>query len=140
MSRTVLNSALIRDKDFHGAVFYENLIGQDRSYEFIDTVVKHFPDKDYPLNTGHVSGGGAAEVKKIAEEFNISDLRFIKPGIGEATRVLLRRLPEKLLVHSMDDEFNLGHIYQLAGEKKVPVFVYPLKNYRACAIIKELPR
>ena len=42
-----------------------------------------------------------------------------RPGsdIGEATRVLLRRVPWKVLVHSLSDEDHLGHLYQLAEEK-----------------------
>ena len=34
--------------------------------------------------------------------------------------VLLRRMPWKILVHSLDDEAHLGHLYQLAREKQVP--------------------
>jgi hypothetical protein len=43
-----------------------------------------------------------------------------------------------LLVNSLDDEEYLGHIYQLAREKGVEVEQYPLTNYRACGIIKDL--
>ena len=59
-------------------------------------------------------------------------------GIGEATRVLLRRLPWKLLVHSTADEARLGHLYQLAKEKGVEVVSYPLRNYLACGLIRAL--
>ena len=58
--------------------------------------------------------------------------------IGEATRVLLRRMPWKILVHSLDDEAHLGHLYQLAREKQVPLEVYPLVHYRACGLIREM--
>ena len=43
-----------------------------------------------------------------------------------------------MLVDSLDDEACLGQIYQLAKEKDVPVEVYPLNNYRACGIIREM--
>jgi len=62
----------------------------------------------------------------------------VKPSIGETTRVLLRRVPWKILVHSMDDEENLGHIYQLAKEKNVDIEIYPLENYKACGLIKTM--
>jgi hypothetical protein len=81
---------------------------------------------------------GMEEVLEIKERFGINDINFIKPGIGETTRVLLRRVPWKVLVNSLDDEEYLGHIYQLAREKGVEVEQYPLTNYRACGIIKDL--
>ena len=79
-----------------------------------------------------------AEVREICKTFGISDVNLVKPSIGEATRVLLRRLPWKVLVHSLEDEEHLGHLYQLAAEKGVPCEVYPLVHYRACGIIKSL--
>jgi hypothetical protein len=48
------------------------------------------------------------------------------------------RIPDKVLVHSLNDRENLGHIYQLAAEKGVAVEEYPLENYKACGIIRKL--
>lgn len=82
---------------------------------------------------------GIDEVRKIAAQFDIEDINFIKPGIGETTRVLLRRVPWKVLIQqeSKSDE-ALNHIYRLAEEKGVPVEFYPLKHYKACGIIKKM--
>ena len=74
----------------------------------------------------------------LCRAFSIADRNLVKPSIGEATRVLLRRMPWKMLVHSMEDEEHLGHIYQLAKEKGVPLVEYPLVNYRACGLIQQL--
>ena len=71
-------------------------------------------------------------------DFGIRDINLIKPSIGEATRVLLRRVPWKVLVHSLRDEAHLGHIYQLAREKGAELVEYPLENYRACGLIRDL--
>ena len=87
---------------------------------------------------GRTDMSALEEVREICEKFGISDINLVKPSIGEATRVLLRRLPWKVLVHSLEDEEHLGHLYQLAAEKGVPCEVYPLVNYRACGIIKSL--
>ena len=67
-----------------------------------------------------------------------SDINFVKPSIGETTRVLLRRMPWKILVRSKRDEEHLGHIYQLAKEKGIEVIEYPLTNYRACGLIQSI--
>ena len=47
-------------------------------------------------------------------------------------------MPWKILVHSLDDEAHLGHLYQLAREKQVPLEAYPLVHYRACGLIREM--
>ena len=138
LSRTFLRKDIIGAKDFHGAAFYSDLREKDLTYQFIDAIEKNFDALPEIKNSAVEKNSGLAEVKKIAEDFSIDDVNLIKPGIGEATRVLLRRLPWKILVHSLHDEKNLGHLYQLAKEKNAPLEVYPLKNYKACGLIRRL--
>lgn len=141
LSRTFHRHDIIGPKDFHGAAFYSELIGKDLTYHFIESVEREFDfsiQDDIEENTVDI-GSGLEEVRKIANHFSIDDTNLIKPGIGEATRVLLRRLPWKVLVHSLDDDEYLGHLYQLAKEKEVAIETYPLVNYRACGIIQKLP-
>lgn len=35
--------------------------------------------------------------------YKISDVNLIKPGVGETTKVLLRRVPWMILVNDMDN-------------------------------------
>ena len=96
---------------------------------------------EFAVLVGQGNHGGyfaAPEAERIAADFAIADINLVKPGIGEATRVLLRRLPWKLLVHSCADEARLGHLYQLAKEKGVEIVEYPLENYLACGLIRSL--
>ena len=58
-----------------------------------------------------------------------------RPGIGETTRVLLRRIPELILLRDPDSPLT-RHISELAREKGVEVRQYPLKCYEACGIIR----
>ena len=138
LSRTFLRNDIIGANDFHGAVFYHELAEKDLTYQFIDAIEQHFDDAPEIKNSAVEMNSGLAEVKKIAAEFKIDDINLIKPSIGEATRVLLRRLPWKILVHSLHDEEHLGHLYQLAAEKGANLEVYPLKNYKACGLIRKL--
>lgn len=140
LSRTFYRSDIIGPDDYHGAAFYSNLMDQDLTYHFISSVEKRFDSTPWLQEEERDSehGSGIAEVREIAAEYSIDDLNLIKPSIGEATRVLLRRMPWKMLVHSLEDHEYLGHLYQLASEKGVEVEEYPLKNYRACGIIKKL--
>lgn len=137
LSRTFLRNDIIGEKDFHGAAFYKKLSEKDLTYQFINAIERNFDD--FPeINDSKIEiNSGLLEVKKIAEDFKIDDINLIKPSIGEATRVLLRRLPEKILVNSLHDE-NLAHLYQLAKEKGVKIEIYPLKNYKACGLIRSL--
>lgn len=138
VSRTFLRDDIIGETDFHGAVYYGELEAQDLSYAFISEIQSRF-QKEYSQKDIGDSGQGLDEVLRIGREFKIEDVNLIKPGIGETTRVLLRRVPWKVLVHEkyMGDK-ALEHILRLAKEKNVPVQTYPLKNYKACGIIKKL--
>ena len=139
LSRTFLRKDIIGAEDFHGAAFYSDLREKDLTYQFIDAIETAMSNELVPSSQFLVPiSSGLAEVKKIAEDFSIDDVNLIKPGIGEATRVLLRRLPWKILVHDLHDEKNFGHLYQLAKEKGAPLEVYPLKNYKACGLIRRL--
>lgn len=137
-SRTILNKELIGCHDFHGAVYYENLESEDVSYEFIHTIEKFFDELEITKEKEVINKSGIEEVNKIAKDFSISDINFIKPGIGETTRVLLRRVPYKILVKDINDTRYINHIVRLCAEKDVEIAEYPLKAYRACGIIKNM--
>lgn len=138
VSRTFLRDDVIKEEDFHGAVYYEELKDSDLSYEFIHAIESEFQQNSQTENKP-LTCYGIDEVKELAEKFQVNDLNFIKPGIGETTRVLLRRVPWKVLIaEDSATDPCLDSIKQLAKEKGVPVEYYPLKNYKACGIIKEL--
>lgn len=144
VSRTFLRDDIIGADDFHGAVYYGELADSDLSYEFIDAIERHFEtgciseenctDQDLP-DSGH----GIDEVRRIAAEFGVDDINLVKPGIGETTRVLLRRVPWKVLIdEKYRDDPELGHIVRLAGEKSVPIEYHTLRHYKCCGIIRKL--
>ncbi len=138
VSRTFLRGDIIGSDDFHGAVYYGNLREQDLSYSFIEAIEAQFqtnntePEVTLPQQ-------GIDEVRAIGRQFQISNIHFIKPGIGETTRVLLRRVPWKILIREASKaDASLAPLLRLAQEKQVDVQYYPLQNYKACGIIKNL--
>lgn len=138
ISRTFLRDDIIGKNDFHGAVYYGELSESDLSYEFINAIEEKFDD-DFEMEENTVEGMGVEEVKEIADKFGIDDINLVKPGIGETTRVLLRRVPWKVLIDKeCKSDLSLAHIIRLAEEKNVPVEYYPLSHYRSCGIIKKL--
>lgn len=139
VSRTFLRSGITGPDEFHGAVYYGELEGSDLSYSFINTIEEKFGTRLPDINENAVQGKGIDEVKEIAAYFGIDDINLIKPGIGEATRVLLRRIPWKVLADEKHkDSPELCHLVRLAEEKNVPVMYYPLRHYKCCGIIKKI--
>ncbi|MFB6364984.1 cysteine protease StiP family protein [Paenibacillus elgii] len=148
MSRTVLRDDLIGPHDFHGAKFYKEWLSDDLSNHFIDTVSAYFQEVagEAQLVANQLLSDsskteetwkGLNDIKRIQLDFGIPDLNLVKPGVGETTRVLLRRVPWKILIDRWDNP-NLRHILLLAADRNVPVEVYPNLTYSCCGIIKPL--
>lgn len=133
-SRTVLKEGVIQPEEFHGAAYFGELAGLDRTYEFIEAVEREM-SYDRAKLPEQISGAGLAETQEIAAAFGVNDIKLVKPGIGETTRVLLRRIPELILLRDINSPLT-RHIAELAQEKGVSVREYPLRNYQACGIIK----
>lgn len=138
VSRTFLRDDIIGKDDFHGAVYYGELAESDLSYEFINAIEAEF-ELNSEVEDRIIEGKGVDEVKAIADHFGIDDINLVKPGIGETTRVLLRRVPWKVLIdEKYKNSDDLAHIVRLAEEKNVPIEYYPLTHYKTCGIIKKL--
>lgn len=145
LSRTVYRDDMIGKNDYHGVKYYEDLIDEDLSQYYIEEIEKEFSNikyeasscvKNYDIEKEITNWVGESDVKKIEKDFDIESIHFIKPGIGETTRVLLRRIPWKILIRK--DAKNIEHVLQLAKEKNIQVEEYPLKAYQCCGIVKAL--
>ncbi|MEV7210343.1 MULTISPECIES: phosphoribosyltransferase [unclassified Streptomyces] len=129
ISRTVLRADLVGPHDFHGAKFYRELAGADLSPAFLDAVSARFPDVTESVDA-HVkellsadrtpTWEGWAAVERISEEYGIHDVNLVKPGVGETTRVMLRRVPWKVLARAGAGA-DLDHVRLLAEQRGVPV-------------------
>lgn len=144
VSRTILNAEFLEEGDFHGAKFYDDLIDVDVSNDYIEEIVSHFTATEQDVCAALVAASdeppswkGLDSVENIKKDFAITNSNYIKPGVGETTRVLLRRVPWKILVNPDFDQ-DLQHIYLLAEERGVPVETYKNMSYSCCGIIKEM--
>ncbi|GHH93858.1 phosphoribosyltransferase [Streptomyces capillispiralis] len=129
ISRTVLRADLVGPHDFHGAKFYRELAGADLSVAFLDAVSARFPEvtdaacaqaKELLSADRTPTWEGWAAVERISEEYGIHDVNLVKPGVGETTRVLLRRVPWKVLARAGAGT-DLDHVRLLAEQRGVPV-------------------
>ncbi|HSJ38645.1 MAG TPA: cysteine protease StiP family protein [Planococcus sp. (in: firmicutes)] len=144
VSRTILNDRFIGADDFHGAKFYGDLIEEDLSNDFVDQVTECFAqtakaaeEEAYSTPvTAERTWEGMKEVEEIGRSmYSETDYHLVKPGVGETTRVLLRRNPWKVLVREAEHP-DVRHILILAKEKNVPVEVVPDLFYRSIGLIK----
>ncbi|MFF7947246.1 phosphoribosyltransferase [Streptomyces griseorubiginosus] len=129
ISRTVLRADLVGPNDFHGAKFYRELADVDVSVDFLDAVAARFPEvvdavdatvKELLAGDREPTWEGWAAVERISEEYGIHDVNLVKPGVGETTRVLLRRVPWKILARAGAGA-DLDHVRLLAEQRGVPV-------------------
>ncbi|MFE5582192.1 phosphoribosyltransferase [Kitasatospora sp. NPDC056531] len=130
VSRTVLRAGLIGPADFHGAKHYAELAGGDVSAAFLDTVAGCFASVSAaavgeaerlaadPDRTPDWAGWAAVE--RISTEYGIDDVNLVKPGVGETTRVLLRRVPWRVLARRGAGA-DLDHVRLLAAQRGVVV-------------------
>lgn len=146
VSRTILNPGLMGPGDFHGAKYYRELKAADRSAAFLDSVTAQFgavrAEVQRQLNAAAEqqrtpTWSGMATVQRIQDRYGITTADFVKPGIGETTRVLLRRVPWRILVRDPDDPDH-RHIRLLAEARDVPVVIDPELAYACVGLIKEV--
>ncbi len=141
-SRSILNAA-IGPADFHGCVFYAEFAPHDRSTWFLDQVAGHFaavgpaPICRDPGERRARRDAMAAFLARVHARYRIADRNFVKPGVAEATRVLLRRLPDRLLLRDPAHP-DVAHLCVLAEQKQVPVETDSAMPVRATALIKDL--
>ncbi|WP_042400796.1 phosphoribosyltransferase [Streptacidiphilus carbonis] len=143
VSRTVLRADLIGPDDFHGAKFYRELAGGDVSEQFLDAITEQFENVSSPDVSASAAAdspdrepdwSGWAAVERISEEYGINSVNLVKPGVGETTRVLLRRVPWKVLVRR-GAEAELRHVRLLAEQRGVPVEVVDGLPYSCVGLI-----
>ncbi|MGW6152688.1 phosphoribosyltransferase [Streptomyces sp. NPDC055144] len=129
ISRTVLRADLVGPNDFHGGKFYRELAEADVSTYFLDTIEARFDEvadavdaqvKEMLSADRAPTWEGWAAVERISEEYEIHDVNLVKPGVGETTRVLLRRVPWKILARTGAGA-DLDHVRLLAEQRGVPV-------------------
>ncbi|MGA5526382.1 phosphoribosyltransferase [Streptomyces pseudogriseolus] len=143
ISRTVLRADLVGPDDYHGAKYYRELAGADLSVAFLDAVSARFEEvteaacaeaKDLLAADRTPTWEGWAAVERISEEYGIHDVNLVKPGVGETTRVLLRRVPWKVLARAGAGA-DLDHVRLLAEQRGVPVEEVPGLPYTCVGLI-----
>ncbi|MFC0251547.1 cysteine protease StiP family protein [Massilia consociata] len=146
VSRTVLDERIGPD-DFHGCVYYGEFAEHDQSQRFADALVELARSQAgaglpaaQALDAAQAAERSRSYLAHAMRRYGIADVNLIKPGIGEATRVLLRRVPRLLVLRQPGaaDAAHpaLAHLLVLAEEKQVPVEIDPALPYHAVSLIR----
>lgn len=128
--------------ELHRSVFYDNLVAVDHSLAFveqIDSTRRALSTSPQYLQTFKQPRYQTADlIDMLAAEYDISNRNRIKPTIAEATRAILRRDPERILLATADhpDTVLLRH---LCSERDINITVLGAKilPYQAITLIKQ---
>ena len=120
----------------HAARREDDLTGHDLTGHYRqalhDLSLPYGPDT--PLVSGPRPADPQAAALAAAARLGVHDPHRVKPGVGEATRVFLRRRPAHLLVRDAAHPDTL-HLRELAHASGVPVTTHPDLPYLAVATI-----
>ncbi len=146
----MLSRSLYSDEGFHQCMVCDHLAEYECGLSLADAVEQCC--RDIPRNTvTAVDLAAQVQVKELlwaqskniiaqlADRYDISSTNRIKPGIAEATRAVLRRVPDHVLVRSIDDP-DVSLLVYLAKEKGIEITEVGdlIGQYRAVTIIKKV--
>ena len=146
VSRSIYDPASAEPSDFHACVYYREFEQHDLSRYFIDrmliAVESIWQENQDGLAIGSYDRLQLQSISQallcwISECYGISQYNYVKPGIGEATRVLLRREARLLLLQDLDCA-STRHLRYLAESRSIAIEVFPDLPYKAVALIKEM--
>ena len=156
-SRTILKETIeqqdarnncYQTQKWHSCLIYDQLKPYDLSVNFIEKIrllIEQNPtDKQANWNNQirlAQQQQCAETIDWIATQYTIQNINHIKPSIAEATRAVLRRVPERIL---LKDESN-PHVQLLlhfARERNIPVDILGTKlgPYHAATLIKKVEK
>lgn len=126
---------------FHGVRVYREFADRDASRRYVDTISDRFTAVEEALPAALAAaaalapadGRGLREVHAVQAERAIADAHHVRPGIGETTRVLLRRAPRCVLIDPRRRD-RLAHVLLLARERSVPVVLRSSEVYACFAL------
>ncbi|MGC6387696.1 cysteine protease StiP family protein [Ewingella sp. S1.OA.A_B6] len=144
----LVSRSLWRENGFHASMFCQHLQPFDLSAGFVAAVdaLRHqqtgnipaaHPRKEEKKRLQRLS---EQVINRLAERFKVGSINHIKPGIAEATRAVMRRVPDHVLVASKQDA-DVALLVHLAESLGIQVEEVgsDIGVYRAVTLIKPIP-
>lgn len=144
----MISRSIWSQQDFHKCIWCDHLIEFDCSQYLADIVdqlrseIKQDALSDLQINhpdRQRLRQHSHTVIQQLAQKYTITNLNRIKPGIAEATRAVLRRIPDHVLVRDITDP-DVQLLVYLAKNKGLTILEEKtqLGNYRAVTIIKKV--
>lgn len=147
VSGLVSRSIWPSDDGLHGCVVYDHLHEHDVSIPFIEAIEEkrkalpeQFPSIPWlPEEKVNLQSRALSVIENIAKEIGITNLNRIKPGIAEATRAVLRRVPDRVMVRSLEDaDVQLLRILTERAGIEIEEVGESIAPYRAITVIQKV--
>lgn len=142
VSRSILITGAVGTADFHACMRFDSLAPFDRSRAFINYIDALVEPADPIADDTDARRAARADcnnmVSLIMTDAQTNSRNLIKPGIAEATRAMLRRVPDRLYIRDVNDP-DVRHLLHLANAKGVAI--QPLNHaghFRAVAVIRSI--
>jgi hypothetical protein len=143
ISRTVWRADLVQVDQFHACKWLTEFEPFDYSNSFINRImslgttelIRTTLLQKMPTCPVEHRASSKSIIKCVAEQLGIHDVNYIKPGLGESTRVLLRRQPDHVYIRDKE-ALDCQHLIRLCFLKACPITYKPDLPYQAIAIIK----
>ena len=157
ISRTILKDTIDFDKEkkncydpnnWHSCLVYQHLAQHDISVDFTDkilNIIQQNPHTDLANWNNHIRLKQQKicldTIDWISDTYAIKNINHIKPSIAEATRAVLRRVPEKILIRDPSNP-HVQLLLHFAKEQNIPVDILgaQLGPYHAVTLIKKVEK
>ncbi|PHM36980.1 cysteine protease StiP family protein [Xenorhabdus innexi] len=144
----LISRSIWNENGLHGCVKCDHLSEFECSGLLVDTVANYrnrldlttIPEADWQTQKKmFLLKLSEKVILTLADLYKINSINRIKPGIAEATRAVLRRVPEQVLVRSKNDP-DVALLVYLAQQKNVAITEVGdlIGQYRAVTIIKKV--
>ena len=135
-------------KNWHSCLIYKDLAQHDISVDFIHKILNIIdlnPCEDLANWNNHIR----LEQQKIcldtiawiSDSYTVENINYIKPSIAEATRAVLRRVPERILICDPANP-HVQLLLHFAQKQNIPVDILGTKlgPYHAVTLIKKVEK
>ena len=135
-------------KNWHSCLVYKHLAEHDISVDFTDKIL-NIINQNPSTNLSHWNNHIRLKQQKIcldtitwiSDIYNIKNINRIKPSIAEATRAVLRRIPERILIRDPSNP-HVQLLLHFAKEQNIPVDILGAKlgQYHAVTLIEKVEK
>lgn len=135
-------------KNWHSCLLYKHLIEYDLSVDFINKILNIIDQQPLSDTTDWNNQIRLKQqkicsdtIKWISNNYNIQNINHIKPCIAEATRAVLRRVPERILINDPSNP-HVQLLLHFAQEQNISVDILGSKlgPYHAVTLIKKVEK